>query len=100
MFDIKAGDTVVALVTDWGLIEGRSYICAAVQIAAACSDYGDDCGFGLKLIGIPDFGTSFCPHCEVQKAPRRDLSAWLKTSVPNTDHLDKPLPAKKRERVE
>jgi hypothetical protein len=35
-----------------------------------------------------------------RKVQRRDLQSWLKTSVPNTDHLDKPLPVKKRERAE
>jgi hypothetical protein len=34
-----------------------------------------------------------------RKVQRRDLTAWLSTSVGNTDKLDRPLKAPKRERV-
>ncbi|RZJ47452.1 MAG: hypothetical protein EON87_01050 [Brevundimonas sp.] len=58
--------------------------------------------FGLRLVGIypvVDGVEGKFDATYFRKVQRRDLSAWLQTSVPSTDHLDKPLPAKKRERV-
>lgn len=48
---------------------------------------------------IEGWGSSYFVAAAFRKVQRHDLSAWLETSVPNTDGLDKSRRSKTRERV-
>lgn len=101
MSDLKPGDEVICIRMDRNpSMVGCTYIVETVFLHPTG-------GPALTLVGEdngdPDPERAcFWGHASYRfrKVQRRDLSAWLKTSVSNTDHLDKPLPAKKRERVE
>lgn len=102
MCDFKPGDEVMFVSEplmygpnlDYSPPSG-SFICVEVgdNPADLCKTCGSSAWVVLDRIAWPA-----CP-CVLRKVQRRDLQSWLNTSVPNTDHLDKPLPAKKRERV-
>lgn len=83
--------------------KGSAYRCAELIDHGhheACITCGSTASLEVRLVGVrAPKGVHLC-SCGFRKVERRDLQSWLKTSVPNTDHLDKPLPAKKRERVE
>ena len=106
MCDFGPGDQIVCITDRYlqdpasdlpRLIKGRVYVCTSISDDSECCDFCDGTlSVGLEGHESSDWG--YCP-CLFRKVQRHDLRSWLKTSVPNTDHLDKPLPAKKRERV-
>lgn len=111
MCDFKPGDEVVVVDDDGGEL-GRLYDLwlGVINPQAPPCDLEVNERYVVRrvfphphidgLFGVEVNDTGLFPHFMFRKVQRRDLSIWLKTSVPNTDHLDKPLPAKKRERVE
>ncbi|MFC7378243.1 hypothetical protein [Brevundimonas sp. GCM10030266] len=101
MCDFKPGDEVICIRMDRKpSMVGRTYIVETVF-------FHPTGGPALTLVGVDNGDPNpalarFWGHApyRFRKVQRRDLQSWLKTSVPNTDHLDKPLPAKKREWVQ
>lgn len=104
MCDFKVGDEVICIDAKPDcmdpkanlLVEGRVYVVASV---------GNRSGDGALSVGFRCLRPTKPGKCygftvrRFRKVQRRDLTAWLSTSVPNTDALDKPIRAPKRERV-
>lgn len=103
MCDFKPGDEVVC-VDDRpcyrgivGPIKGHTYVVEGFD-----ESRGD--GVGLIISGLAhaydgDGLTVGWAPSRFRKVQRRDLSAWLKTSIGDTDKLDKPRRASKKERA-
>lgn len=104
MCEFKPGDEVVCVdivpkpgrvLT--GLVKGATYTIGRIgpsdnpdyrhEIVVFLVDARNDAG------GAWSFDTGYSPS-RFRKVQRRDLSAWLKTSIGNTDKLDKRAPAK------
>jgi hypothetical protein len=111
MIDWKPGDELICVGTDSVSAEivkvGETYVFDRfVQHGPACgscTDCGVRDGIEVLLVGIPQMnGYGLC-HCQFRKpeskTDKQSLTEWLKQPSGDTDHLDKPLPAKKRERV-
>lgn len=99
MCDFKPGDEVVCIgdgewicdtVPWWrfwrrkatGPRVGVVYVIAAIE---ACKK-----AVGLRLVGVKNPGpTGWWDAADFRKIQRRDLGEWLKTSISNTDRLDK-----------
>ena len=103
MCDFKPGDEVVCIAMQCAPeMVGKTFI---VELFAKKGDQPPGAWFpldgpGVQLVGVK---TDDGPHTgfwgwhatRFRKVQRRDIGAWLKTAVGNTDKLDRPL----RERV-
>lgn len=98
MCDFKPGDEVVCVdaappVCGWP--DGPRPILGQVYVVLGYDHGPDPVGnFGLLIQGLahdvcPIEGVIGWRHTRFRKVQSRDLSAWLKTSVGNTDKLDK-----------
>lgn len=113
MCDFKPGDEVVCVRSDHGR-EGMTFIVEAIcprgeipaEIVELCRGRYNPLPGEVHLVRVagltpkprvdPVTGTWGWGHdaSRFRKVQHRDLSAWLKTSVGNTDKLDKRAPAK------
>lgn len=100
MCDFKPGDEVVAVdgkeaESEW---RGPLFDFSAVYVVEDVIVWRGR--IGLVIAGMHSTHPTKAYGAEFfRKVQRRDLTAWLSTSVPNTDALDKPIRAPKRERV-
>lgn len=98
MCDFKPGDEVVCVddaqrdmgfMPMVGIRKGETYTIAGIGVWP-----GDDVSPTVFLVevrnaaNLEDLDCGYAPD-RFRKVQRRDLSAWLKTSVGNTDKLDK-----------
>ncbi len=105
MCEFKPGDEVVcvdakAVKRPTNLVEGQIYtVSAVVRPMSRHRVVVDETRWLIELAetewdtGFPGLRGAYRPE-RFRKVQRRDLTAWLETSVGNTDKLDKRAPAK------
>lgn len=110
MCDFKPGDEVICIIGEVSvaqarLEEGRVYTVADIVPLTWANGKTDPNDIRIQLVeatwdtGYPHIPGAYHPR-RFRKVQPRDLSAWLKTAVTDTDHLNKPIKTPARPKVD